>query len=103
MISRNRNPDRINNLIDSAVAKLGSEAAVARYAVSAQTTVQRWRKTGVCPLDAQIVLAHAAGLNAEEVLRLAVVEAAQGTPRGQRVAKALGISVRAMGVTWVRQ
>lgn len=81
---------RIGKLIDAAAVKLGSDCAVAKATGYTRQNVSNWRHGQACPVEAQALMAAAAGLDANEVLTYAVIERAAGTKRGERLAEALG-------------
>jgi hypothetical protein len=98
MKSRVNDLDRLQTLIRAGIQHHGSEAALARALNATQANVQRWRQTGVCPLDAQILMAEWAGLDPREVIALALIEQTKDTPRGAKVAAVLGKMALLVGV-----
>lgn len=84
-------PRRIEGLIDAASDRAGGQNKLAKLIGYSKQEVSGWRTgTNTCPVEAQALMAHVAGLNAQEVLTHAVIEKHAGTERGARLETVLG-------------
>lgn len=88
----------ISELIKRAAANVGNKAALARHMGVNQSRLREW-ETGVrtCPIEDVAILADVAGLPAEIWLARAAMWTHEGTPKGERLKKALGKYARAIG------
>lgn len=91
--------DRIQNLILVSSAIFGGQNKMARAIGYGPGEVSEWANgRRPCPLEAQVLMADAAGLNAQEVMAYAIIERHANTPRGEKLLSALGKVSRAAGV-----
>lgn len=78
-------------LIDAASAISGSDGKLARHLEVSPGNVSDWRHgRRPCPIDCVADMAAIAGLPVSRVVEEALIERNAGTPRGERLAKALG-------------
>lgn len=82
---------RVPRLIDAASEKVGGQNKMARSIGYTRSEVSQWH-TGkrACPVEAQALMAHIAGLDPQEVLAYALIERHAGTPKGEQLLTALG-------------
>jgi len=83
--------ERIVRLVNAATERIGGQNEMARSISYLPSDVSNW-KSGErpCPLEAQVLMAHAAGLDPNEVLAYAMIERHANTPRGEKLLSALG-------------
>lgn len=84
-------PEYLDQLLDRAKANAGSDYALAKMIGVSRMTVSNWRH-GKKPCSAPDValLAEVAGLEPDKWLARAVVSQHEGTPKGEKLLKALG-------------
>lgn len=80
----------LQKLIDAASAVAGSDYKLAQRLEVTRALVSGWRHGKPCSLDAVADMAAIAGLPVKEVVAEALIERNAGTPRGERLAKAMG-------------
>ena len=89
---------RLRNLIDESAKAAGSPAKLApEIGYSAQELSMWKRGIRACPLEAQILMADIANRDVAEVMKEALLERNQGTPRGEKLVSALGKVVSVLG------
>jgi transcriptional regulator with XRE-family HTH domain len=83
--------ERIAKLINAAAQLYPSENQLAQAIGYTRSELSQW-KLGkrACPVEAQVLLAAVAGLDAEEVLAYALIERNADTARGEKLLTALG-------------
>lgn len=91
-------PEYLKQLLDLAAEKAGSDYAVAKALGMHRQQVSNWR-TGqrTCTPEDVAQLAAIAGLEPEKWMIRAVLAKYEGTPKGDRLYKALGKSLLATG------
>jgi len=91
-------PEYLDQLIDRAKAKTGSDYATAKALGVSRMTVSNWRH-GKKPCSAPDValLAEVAGLEPDKWLMRATVTQHEGTPKGDKLMRALGKALLATG------
>lgn len=94
--------ERVRTLIHAASAIAGSQNKLAKSIGYSSSEVSEWA-TGsrACPLEAQVLMAHLAGFNPQEVLAHAMIERHANTPRGEKLFTALGKASRQAGAVRV--
>jgi hypothetical protein len=81
-------------LIEKAATKAGGYRALSHDIGVPDSHLHNYRSGArKCPIDIQVLIAAAAGLDADEALRHAIVEQHAGTKRGVRLAELLGIEL----------
>lgn len=89
---------RIISLIEDAAKQAGNESKLAALIEDTRHHVNAWKQgKRVCPIEAQVLMGAIAGRDAEEVLREAVIEKHEGTPKGEKLLRALGKQVLQAG------
>lgn len=91
-------PPYLDQLIDRAAAKCGSDYKLAQSLKVSRSTVSQWRygrKT--CPAADQALMAHLAGLDAEAWSARALIAQHEGTEKGRLMAEALKKALLATG------
>lgn len=90
--------DELSQLIELAAKKLGSKTEVARELGVSPQRLHDW-KTGFrpCPIENVAILADMAGLPPEIWLARAALWTHEGTPKGERLQRALGKYARVIG------
>jgi hypothetical protein len=90
-------PAYLDELIDKASAKAGSDYKLAKMLEQSRQTISNWRhghKT--CPVGDVVLMAELAGLKSEEWAARAIVAQYAGTSKGDKLYRALG---KALAVT----
>lgn len=81
----------LGKLIDAASAVAGSDYKLAQRLDVTRALVSAWRHgKKPCSLDAVADMAAIAGLPVEKIVAEALIDRNAGTPRGERLARALG-------------
>lgn len=85
-------------LIKRAAAVTGTKSALARHMGVTPQRLREW-ETGArtCPIEDVAIMADVAGLPAEIWLARAAMWTHEGTPKGERLQKALGKYARVIG------
>ena len=84
----------LRDLIESAAAKAGGYRALSREIGVPDSHLHNYRKEArKCPLDVRVLIAEAAGLDADKTLREGIVAEHAGTARGARLAEILGVEL----------
>lgn len=84
-------PDYLDQLIDQAKAKAGSDYKLAKMLEVSRQTVSNWRHGHkACPVADQVLMAEIAGLEPEAWAARAVVAQYEGTSKGDKLFRALG-------------
>lgn len=92
-------PDYLDQLLDRAKEKTGSDYATAKQIETSRQAVSKWRHgSATCPAGDVALLAEIAGLVAEDWANRAVIAQYAGTTKGEKIARALGKSLAATGV-----
>lgn len=82
---------RIDKLIELATEKMGTEYRLAKSIGYEQQAFTKWKSgKSPCPLEAQALMAAVAGLNANEVIAVAILERNADKPRFEKLELALG-------------
>jgi len=94
--------DYLTQLINMASAKAGSDYALAKMLDTPRSAVSMW-KAGKrsCPVGDQVLMAEIAGLDAREWNDRALVAQYEGTPKGDKLYRALGKALAATGAVLV--
>jgi DNA-binding transcriptional regulator YdaS (Cro superfamily) len=83
--------NRVVLLIDRASEKMQGQNALARQIGYSPQELSNWRVgRASCPIEAQVLMAEAAGLDPNEVAAYALVDMQANPERKQRLARALG-------------
>lgn len=83
-------PEYLDQLMDAASEKAGSDYALAKMLDTSRSSVSDWRHgRKTCPIADQALMASIAGLNAEEWTARALVQSYAGTPKGVKLERAL--------------
>jgi len=91
--------ERIKQLIDLASASVGGQNKLARNIGYSSAELSQWHTaTRPCPIEAQALMAQVAGLEPSEVVAYAMIEKHADTPRGEKLASAMGKRLGAIGV-----
>lgn len=90
--------DTVNTLIDKASKACGSDNKLSQAIGVGRTRISDWRhgRQTIAAEDVAI-LAHVAGLDAEAWAMRAMVERWEGTPKGDRLMRALGKALLVTG------
>jgi DNA-binding transcriptional regulator YdaS (Cro superfamily) len=95
-------PDYLDQLIDRASEKAGSDYRLAQMLEVGRSTVSQWRHgKKTCPAGDVALMADIAGLVAEDWTNRAVIAAYAGTSKGEKIARALGKALVATGAVIV--
>ncbi len=96
------NPEFLGQLIDQAAEAAGSPSKLARLLEVSAGNVSDW-KAGrrSCPVADVVLMAEIAGLPAEEWAARAVVAQYEGTSKGDKLFRALGKALPAIGAAIV--
>ena len=85
-------------LIDEGTSAAEGASKLARAIGYSPEEVSMWKRgVRACPLEAQILMADVAKQNVAEVIRDALIERNEGTPRGEKLVSALGKVVSVLG------
>lgn len=91
-------PEYLDQLIDRASEKAGSDYALAKMLDTTRQNVSNWRHgRKPCPAGDQVLMAEIAGLKAEEWASRAIVAQYEGTKKGDMLLRALGKACLATG------
>lgn len=95
-------PEYLDELIDRASKKAGSDYKLAKTLKVGRATVSQW-KSGkrTCPVGDVVLMAELAGLESEKWAARAIVAQYEGTPKGDMLYRALGKALLATGVALV--
>lgn len=90
--------DELKLLIDRASEIAGNDNKLAAAIGTSRMQIYNW-KTGrkPCPPEQQALMAHIAGLDAQQTALRALVQRHEGTPLGDRLMRALGKPSLAIG------
>ncbi len=91
-------PDYLDQLIEKASEKAGSDYKLAALLGASRQAVSNWKhghKT--CPIADQVLMAEIAGFKAEEWAARALVAQYEGTEKGDKLYRALGKTLVATG------
>lgn len=95
-------PNYLDQLLDRAKEKAGSDYALAKMLHVGRATVSQWRSgKRTCPVGDVVLLAEIAGLKSEEWAARAIVSQYEGTPKGDKLYRALGKALAATGAVLV--
>lgn len=95
-------PDYLDQLIDKASAKAGSDYALAKMLGVSRSAVSDWRHSRkTCPVGDVALMADLAGLEAEKWVARALVAQYEGTPKGDKLYRVLGKALAATGAVLV--
>jgi len=98
MSTQIRKPDYLDQLIDKASEKAGSDYKLAKLIAASPQTVSNWRHAKkTCPIADVVLMAEIAGLKAEEWAARALVSQYEGTSKGDKLYRALGKTLVATG------
>jgi len=90
--------NELRDLISQAADRAGNEAKLAKALGVPQQQISNWKAgTRSCVPEDQALLASIAGLDPIATLARAMVYKHEGTPRGDRLMRALGKSLQATG------
>ncbi len=90
--------DELILLMDRAASIAGSDYKLAQLLGTGRQSISNWRHGVVpCPVEVQALMADIAGLDPVAELARAVVRKHQGTPKGDRLMRALGKASRLTG------
>lgn len=91
-------PEFLDQLMDKASAAAGSDYKLAQMLETSRQTVSNWRHGHkACPVGDVVLMAEIAGLPAEEWAARAVVAQYEGTSKGDKLFRALGKALPAIG------
>lgn len=92
-------PDYLDQLIDKASAAAGSDYKLAKMLDSSRQAVSNWRHgQKTCPVADIVLMAEIAGLKSEEWAARALISQYEGTPKGDKLYRALGKLLAVTGV-----
>jgi len=92
-------PEYLDELIDRASKAAGNDAKLAHELQVTRSTLSQWRHgKKPCPVGDQTLMADLAGLPATEWTARAVAAQYEGTPKGEKLVKALGKALLVTGV-----
>jgi hypothetical protein len=92
------NPDYLDQLIDQASAKAGSDYKLAKMIDVSRGNVSDWRAgTRKCPVADVVLMAEIAGLESDKWAARALVKQYEGTPKGDMLYRALGKALLVTG------
>ncbi len=84
-------PEYLDQLINLASKKAGSDYKLANQLGVNRSAVSMWRSgTKPCPVGDVVLMAEIAGLDPETWTARAVIAQYAGTPKGEKIARALG-------------
>ena len=84
-------PDYLDQLIDRASGKAGSDYKLAQMLGTTRQNVSNWRHgRKPCPIADVVLMAEVAGLDPDEWMRRALVEQYAGTTKGEHLYRILG-------------
>jgi len=93
-----KKPDYLDQLIDEASKKAGSDYKLAKMLETSRQSVSNWRHGAKkCPVGDVVLMAEIAGFKAEEWAARAVVSQYEGTSKGDKLYRALGKTLVATG------
>lgn len=85
-----KKPEYLDELINRASAAAGNDNRLAAALEVGRSAVSEWRKgIRACPAADQALMAQIAGLDPEAWAARAIIEAHEGTPKGEKLANAL--------------
>lgn len=91
-------PTYLDQLIDLASAKAGSDYKLAKLVEVTPQTISNWRHAKkTCPVGDVVLMADIAGLKSEEWAARAIVNRYEGTSKGEKLTRALGKALAATG------
>jgi hypothetical protein len=91
-------PEYLDQLIDLASKATGSDYKLAAELGVTRQNVSNWRHAKTpCPVGDQALMAQLAGMDPEAWTARAVVAQYEGTPKGEKLAVALGKALLATG------
>ena len=92
-------PDYLDQLIEKASSVAGSDYKLAKELEVNRATISQWRSgKRTCPPEEVALMAKIAGMDPEAWASRALVAKHAGTPKGEKLAVALGKAVLATGV-----
>lgn len=95
-------PEYLDQLIDLASHKAGSDYKLAKMVNVSRQTVSNWRHAKkTCPVADVVLMAEIAGLESEKWAARAIVAQYEGTPKGDMLYRALGKALLATGAALV--
>lgn len=95
-------PEYLDQLIDKASTKAGSDYKLAKMIGVSRQAVSNWRHGAKhCPVADQVLMAELAGLDAQAWNARATVAQYAGTPKGDMLYRALGKALAATGAVLV--
>lgn len=93
-----KKPEYLDELINRASEAAGNDNQLAKALDVGRSAVSEWRKgLRTCPAADQALMAQIAGLDAEAWAARAIIEAYEGTPKGEKLANALKKALLATG------
>lgn len=91
-------PDYLDQLIDQASAKAGSDYKLAKMIDVSRQAVSNWRHgEKTCPVADVVLMAEIAGLESDKWAARALVKQYEGTPKGDKLYRALGKALLVTG------
>lgn len=91
-------PDYLDQLLNEASAKAGSDYRLAKILHVGRATISQWRSgKRTCPPGDQTLMAQIAGLDPEAWTARAVISQYEGTPKGEMLKAALKKALLATG------